>query len=99
MNPLDPDELEAGTRLGLDAARRGDSRHELELRLADAQAMASAAHPDRNGNLPAGTAGALLAAIDYALRGQPGCVEPGQWDGEREAALKQYRGYLDLPGA
>lgn len=40
--------------------------------------------------------GALLSALDYALRGDHGCVERDEWQERRRQALAKFGVYLGL---
>jgi hypothetical protein len=41
-------------------------------------------------------AGGLLSALDYAVRGAPGCMEPDEWQERRRLALAEHGDYLGL---
>jgi hypothetical protein len=67
---------------------------ELVLRLCDAQqVLATCVNED--GDLVSDV-GSLLSALDYALRGSEGCVEPDEWQEQRRRALANHGDYLDL---
>jgi hypothetical protein len=74
------------------------SSRELALRLADvAQVVASARYDEDTGDILGGDDNAgFLSAIDYALRGSPGCMEPDEWQARREEALAARGDYLGL---
>lgn len=44
-------------------------------------------------------AGSIMSALDYALRGDPGCVEPDEWQQQREQALAKHADYIGVPDA
>jgi hypothetical protein len=69
---------------------------ELVLRLVDAADVLAAATTDEDGELDAAHAHGLLSALDYALRGDAGCVEPDEWQERRRQALAKYGVYLGL---
>lgn len=64
---------------------------ENDLRLADVHRVVESARTDEDGLL-AEDSGAFLSALDHALRGDPGCVEPSDWRKGREKAFEEYRG-------
>src|SRR4051812_31525205 len=61
----------------------GTAREAL-LRLAFVREMLSSASVDEETGELQEDAGGLLSALDYALRGDPGCVDSEEWASERE---------------
>jgi hypothetical protein len=63
-----------------------EDAEEWKLRLADIAEVVEAAWVDEDtGELR--DAGGFLSALDYALRGDPGCIEPEEWEQGRRRAL------------
>lgn len=69
---------------------------ELALRLADVAEMLAAVETDDDGEIVEPHTGSLLSALDYALRGEPGCVDMDEWQGRRREALVKHGGYLGV---
>lgn len=71
---------------------------ELELRLAHTHEMLRTVETDEDGQpvIDLEQLGALFSALDYALRGSPGCVEREEWYAERAEALAKHGTYLGL---
>lgn len=69
---------------------------ELVLRLVDVADVLAAAKTDEDGELDAAYAAGLLSALDYALRGDHGCLEPDEWQERRRRALAKHGVYLGL---
>lgn len=69
---------------------------ETHLRLADVQGVIALARFDDEGEIAGGQYG-LCCALDHALRGTMGCVEPEEWHKRRVAALRTHADYLGLP--
>lgn len=70
---------------------------ELAKRLADVKAMIDAVATDEDGNMAdLNMSGHFLSALDHALRGDPGCNEPDEWDEGRLEAMIANRDYLGL---
>lgn len=65
-------------------------RDELALRLADAYAVLSKATVDEDTGELQEDPGGLLSALDHALTGSSGCLEPDEWQAERVAALAEH---------
>jgi hypothetical protein len=65
---------------------------EALYRLADAADIVASVELDADGVelQDPQQAGAILSALDYALRGDPGCSDPDEWQARREAALERY---------
>lgn len=80
------------------AAHQGsDVAAELALRLADVHELLSKVEYDEDGFPVNANDPGLFSALDYALRGSPGCIEPEEWQDAREAALAKHADYLDIP--
>lgn len=75
-------------RRAADAADPGG--RELELRLADVADTLAAVPVDEDGELDihADQFHGLLSALEHALHGSSGCMEPDEWQERREAALE-----------
>ncbi len=73
----------------------GGEPSELALRLADVQAAIALVETDEDGEIKPGQHG-ILSALDYAVRGDAGCVEPDEWAANRRKALAEHGGYLGL---
>lgn len=74
-----------------------DSEREPWLRIAHAHAMLMSVSSDDDGVPVLDDYAGLFSALDYALRGDPGCVEPDEWVAERETALVEHAEYLAAP--
>lgn len=88
----------AHKRWSAEKLRLEAERHELELRLADVAELANhtaESNEDINAGMPK-VDGGFLSALDYALRGSPGCIEPADWQQARQAALAEHGPYLGL---
>lgn len=69
---------------------------EATLRLADIAALLASVQTDEvtgEGVVDPG----FLSALDYALRGDSGCVEPEEWADRRRCALRDRLAYINLP--
>lgn len=64
---------------------------QLALRLADALDIVRTAAGDDDDDDTA-----TLSALDYALRGDPGCIEPAEWQVRRRELLIEHADYLKL---
>lgn len=71
--------------------------HELELRLADVALILHNVERDDHDEAAIANPDALLSALDYAVRGSAGCIEPDEWERDRRVALHAHRTYLELP--
>lgn len=69
---------------------------DMVLRLAFAAEMLASVEVDEDTGELSEDAGGLLSALDYALRGSPGCVEPDEWQEQRRRALAKHGDYLGL---
>lgn len=69
---------------------------ELVLRLADVADVLDGIKTDEDGEIDPAYAHGLLSALDYALRGSPGCIEPDEWQDGRRQALAKHGEYLGL---
>jgi predicted trehalose synthase len=72
-------------------------REEALLRLAEIASMLRSVKCDEDGQPMEDLAG-LLSALDYALRGDPGCIEPSDWQADRRVAFVAQRNYIGLGG-
>lgn len=62
-------------------------RTELQFRLCEAMDLLTEIPRDDDGNLAEPDQAAIyLNALDQALTGDPGCVEPDEWQARRETA-------------
>jgi hypothetical protein len=68
---------------------------ELVLRLVDVQAVIASIDPEAAERVDEEAAG-LLSALDYALRGECGCLERDEWQDMRRQALAKHGDYLGL---
>ena len=69
---------------------------ELALRLADVAEVLAAVETDDDGEIVEPHTGAVMSALDYALRGEPGCVDEDEWQDRRRRALVKHGGYLGV---
>lgn len=87
---------------GLYVVRRGGvdwpatNAEELALRLADVAAVLASVTTDDDGEIAESNTGSLLAAFDYALRGERGLETPDEWQERRRQALARHGTYLGL---
>lgn len=72
-----------------------EREHEAELRLAHIYDSLRRAQVNEDGQLTE-ESGGFLSALDYAVRGHPGCLEPLEFQLEREHALERWREELRL---
>lgn len=75
--------------------RARESEEEFALRLVDAADVLATVETDDGEITEAHTAG-LLSALDHALRGSSGCMEPDEWQERRRQALAKHGDYLGL---
>lgn len=72
------------------------SARELALRLADVHALVESAQDADAPDELADVQGGFLSALEHALRGEAGCIEPDEWQAQREQALADYGEYLGI---
>ncbi len=70
---------------------------EMALRLAHVHSMLSRIKVDDDGQIAEEHTAGVLSALDYGLRGDPGCVEHEDFERERQAAYRAHAHYLGLP--
>lgn len=69
---------------------------ELELRLADVAALVASLPDDDAEDVTVDSFAGVKAALGHALAGSSGCIDPDEWQAQREAALERHRDELGL---